>query len=152
MTPFVSSDVLAYDRWVATDSTDPLERVSALYNVVGGSASGVVVPVVPPAIAKAFGAQAIPTNGSTSLTFTITNPAANTVAEVGVAFTDTLPAGLVAGDLLRLEAGCDKRAETCREKFGNFLNFRGFPHIPGEDWLASYPVRSHRNDGGSLGR
>ncbi len=43
---------------------------------------------------------------------------------------------------MRLEPGCDKRAETCREKFDNFLNFRGFPHIPGEDWLISYPVSS----------
>jgi len=54
------------------------------------------------------------------------------------------------GDLVRLEAGCDRTAETCRTKFGNFLNFRGFPHIPGDDWLASYPVSTSRNDGGSL--
>jgi uncharacterized phage protein (TIGR02218 family) len=60
--------------------------------------------------------------------------------------------GIAAGDMVRIEAGCDKRAETCRLKFGNFLNFRGFPHVPGEDWLASYPVRTARNDGGSLGR
>ncbi|WP_312528772.1 DUF2163 domain-containing protein [Paracoccus sp. (in: a-proteobacteria)] len=41
------------------------------------------------------------------------------------------------GDLLRLSAGCDKRAETCRLKFSNFLNFRGFPHLPTEDWLLA---------------
>lgn len=41
------------------------------------------------------------------------------------------------GDRLRLIAGCDKRAETCRVKFGNFLNFRGFPHLPSEDWLMA---------------
>ncbi len=58
--------------------------------------------------------------------------------------------GMSQGDLVRLEAGCDKRAETCRTKFANFLNFRGFPHVPGEDWLTSYPVRTGRNDGGSL--
>ena len=58
--------------------------------------------------------------------------------------------GVAAGDLVRLEAGCDKRAETCRLKFGNFLNFQGFPHVPGEDWLASYPVRTALNNGGSL--
>lgn len=62
----------------------------------------------------------------------------------------TLRAPLAAGDLLRLEAGCDKRAETCRLKFGNFLNFRGFPHIPGEDWLTAYPRAGRPATGGSL--
>ena len=60
--------------------------------------------------------------------------------------------GVAVGDMVRIEAGCDKRAETCRLKFANFLNFQGFPHVPGEDWLASYPVRTSQNDGGSLGR
>ena len=53
------------------------------------------------------------------------------------------------GDLIRFEAGCDKLSETCRNKFANFLNFRGFPNIPSSDWVASYPVASQRNDGGS---
>ena len=51
---------------------------------------------------------------------------------------------------VRLEAGCDKRLTTCREKFGNVLNFRGFPSIPGEEWLMAYPSRHRRNDGGRL--
>ncbi len=46
------------------------------------------------------------------------------------------------GDLLRLEAGCDRRAETCRLKFQNFANFRGFPHVPGEDWLTISPMKA----------
>ena len=58
----------------------------------------------------------------------------------------------VVGDLVRLEAGCDKLAATCKAKFNNFLNFRGFPDLPGEDWLTSYPVPSQTNDGGSLVR
>ncbi|WP_128515518.1 DUF2163 domain-containing protein [Tabrizicola thermarum] len=52
----------------------------------------------------------------------------------------SIGAAMVAGDTVRLQAGCDKTTTTCRTKFANFLNFRGFPHIPGEDWLASYPV------------
>ncbi|GAA0286033.1 DUF2163 domain-containing protein [Rhodovulum strictum] len=56
------------------------------------------------------------------------------------------------GDALRLVAGCDRSADTCRWKFNNFINFRGFPHIPGEDWLMSYPSQSGLNDGGSLSR
>lgn len=45
-----------------------------------------------------------------------------------------------AGDVVRLFPGCDKRTETCKLKFNNFLNYRGHPHIPGESWLASYPT------------
>lgn len=59
-------------------------------------------------------------------------------------------AAVAAGDRVRILAGCDRRGETCRLKFDNFDNFRGFPHIPGEDWLNSYPVQSGGNDGGSL--
>ena len=63
---------------------------------------------------------------------------------------EILSAGFAPGDLIRVEAGCDKSVTTCREKFGNFLNFRGFPDIPGEDWMVSYPVADGENDGGSL--
>ncbi|MGR3251038.1 MAG: DUF2163 domain-containing protein [Paracoccus sp. (in: a-proteobacteria)] len=41
------------------------------------------------------------------------------------------------GDLVRLTAGCDKSAASCRLKFANFINFRGFPHLPPEDWLLA---------------
>jgi len=63
---------------------------------------------------------------------------------------DRLRSPIETGDMIRLEAGCDKRAETCRLKFNNFLNFRGFPHIPGEDWLTAYPTQTSVNDGASL--
>ncbi|NSY36926.1 DUF2163 domain-containing protein [Leisingera sp. ANG59] len=53
------------------------------------------------------------------------------------------------GDLVRLEAGCDKRMETCRLKFNNLLNFQGFPDIPGEDWIMAVPRQSGMNTGGS---
>lgn len=68
-----------------------------------------------------------------------------------LAVLEPLRAEVAAGDLIRLEPGCDKRAETCKAKFGNFLNFRGFPHIPGDDWQLSYPRQGGQNDGGSLG-
>lgn len=60
-----------------------------------------------------------------------------------------LRAGIGPGDRVRLEAGCDKRFETCRLKFGNALNFRGFPDIPGEDWMMTLPARSGETSGGS---
>lgn len=52
------------------------------------------------------------------------------------------------GDMLRIEAGCDKRFVTCRVKFGNQVNFRGFPHVPGEDWLMAVPRADGANTGG----
>lgn len=61
-------------------------------------------------------------------------------------------AEIATGDLLRIEAGCDKSIATCQLKFANVLNFRGFPDIPGEDWLVSVPRSSGTNTGGSRGR
>jgi uncharacterized phage protein (TIGR02218 family) len=65
-----------------------------------------------------------------------------------IALWDAIRATLAPGDLVRLEVGCDKQAGTCRLKFANFLNFRGFPHIPGEDWLMAYPKAGQPNSGG----
>jgi uncharacterized phage protein (TIGR02218 family) len=62
----------------------------------------------------------------------------------------SIGAPLRQGDQVRLIAGCDKFSRTCRKKFDNFQNFRGFPHIPGEDWLASYPVANRAKTGRSL--
>jgi uncharacterized repeat protein (TIGR01451 family) len=64
----------------------------------GATASASTNVVAPPAIAKAFNPTTISLNATTSLTFTLTNPAGNTVALVGVAFTDTLPTGLTVAN------------------------------------------------------
>lgn len=58
--------------------------------------------------------------------------------------------GIAMGDTFRIHAGCDKRLETCRAKFGNAVNFRGFPHIPGQDAIMRYAKSGGRNDGGVL--
>jgi uncharacterized phage protein (TIGR02218 family) len=50
-------------------------------------------------------------------------------------------AAIAPTDMIRVEPGCDKRAATCRAKFGNLVNFRGFPFIPGEDWLLAVPSK-----------
>lgn len=62
-------------------------------------------------------------------------------------------AGIETGDTFSVAAGCDKRFATCREKFANQANFRGFPHMPGNDFALSYPTRGDgRNRGRSLNR
>ncbi|GLS46614.1 DUF2163 domain-containing protein [Methylobacterium brachythecii] len=64
------------------------------------------------------------------------------------------PAREVApGDAFMLTAGCDKRFSTCREKFANSLNFQGFPHMPGNDFvIRPAPGSNTALDGGSLFR
>ena len=65
-----------------------------------------------------------------------------------IALWAALRAPLMPGDRVRIEAGCDKLRDTCRFKFDNLINFRGFPDMPGEDWLMAYPKSAGRNDGG----
>lgn len=58
---------------------------------------------------------------------------------------------VATGDAFVVTAGCDKRFATCRDRFGNVANFRGFPHIPGNDFILRYVVDGEPgNDGASL--
>jgi uncharacterized phage protein (TIGR02218 family) len=43
------------------------------------------------------------------------------------------------GDLVELREGCDRSLATCAARFGNAVNFRGEPHLPGMDLLTRYP-------------
>jgi uncharacterized phage protein (TIGR02218 family) len=43
-----------------------------------------------------------------------------------------------AGHTFTVTAGCDKQLATCRAKFANVVNFRGFPHMPGNDFVTSF--------------
>lgn len=54
------------------------------------------------------------------------------------------------GSALTLTAGCDKAFSTCKAKFANPLNFRGFPHMPGSDFAYSYATGEANHDGGVL--
>lgn len=44
---------------------------------------------------------------------------------------------LQSGDAFTITAGCDKSLATCAAKFANNANFRGFPHMPGNDFITS---------------
>ncbi len=52
-----------------------------------------------------------------------------------------LPAGyaIAVGDTFRIHPGCDKRLDTCIDRFDNVINFRGEPYVPGQDALMTYP-------------
>ncbi len=58
-------------------------------------------------------------------------------------------AEILRGARVRLVAGCDKRMQTCRLKFNNFVNYQGFPDVPGESWLMVQPSQSGEMSGGS---
>ncbi len=42
-----------------------------------------------------------------------------------------------SGDDFTITAGCDKQLSTCAAKFENTANFRGFPHMPGNDFVTA---------------
>lgn len=48
-------------------------------------------------------------------------------------------ADIEAGDGFDVTAGCDLLFKTCKDKFDNAVNFRGFPHIPNDDTIFQHP-------------
>lgn len=44
-----------------------------------------------------------------------------------------------AGALVEIAEGCDKSLATCAARFGNAVNFRAEPYLPGIDLLTRYP-------------
>lgn len=54
------------------------------------------------------------------------------------------------GDTFALLPGCDKSFDQCRTKFANTANFRGFPHLPGNDAAYDYVDSKASLDGGPL--
>lgn len=70
---------------------------------------------------------------------------------VTIALWQAAPEPIAQGDAFVVTAGCDKRFATCRDRFGNGANFRGFPHIPGNDFVMSYPSPGKAGNGGAVG-
>lgn len=63
------------------------------------------------------------------------------------------PAPIRPGDVFSVTPGCDKSFATCRAKFGNGVNFRGFPHMPTSDFvIGGVRPGDAALDGGSLFR
>lgn len=70
-----------------------------------GGSSSVASPAAPPIITMAYGAASVALNGTTSLTFDVSNP--NTRLSLsGIGFTDTLPGGQEVGTPNGLSGSC----------------------------------------------
>lgn len=59
-----------------------------------------------------------------------------------VTFTTKLefPFDIQIGDTFTATTGCDLRFSTCRDKFQNVRNFRGFPHVPTNEKVLTSPI------------
>ena len=55
------------------------------------------------------------------------------------------------GDTFTVTAGCDKQFATCQAKFANAVNFRGFPHMPGNDFVTAVARPGDPANDGSSG-
>lgn len=71
-------------------------------------------------------------------------------SSVKVELAEPPPMPIALGDAFTITAGCDKSYETCRERFANALNFRGFPQMPGNDWLGRAARTGENHNGGRL--
>jgi uncharacterized phage protein (TIGR02218 family) len=58
-----------------------------------------------------------------------------------------MPSPVGIGDAFVVTAGCDKSFAMCGARFGNRVNFRGFPHMPGPEAVLAGPA-AVGNDGG----
>ena len=52
-------------------------------------------------------------------------------------------------DAFSITAGCDKQFPTCKAKFANTANFRGFPYMPGNDAVISVATQNQTLNGQS---
>lgn len=93
-TPCVMSATVTVLR--AGSFTNKTAAVTASNSTLGAGNQGIatITAVAPPALAAVFAPASIKVGGTSALTFTIANNAADTIALAGVGFTDTLPAGL----------------------------------------------------------
>ena len=67
---------------------------------------------------------------------------------VTITLWQAMPHAIGEGDAFVVTAGCDKRFATCGARFNNAVNFRGFPHIPGNDFIIRYPTPGAGSGGG----
>ena len=59
-----------------------------------------------------------------------------------------MPNSMDINDTFDIVSGCDKSFKTCKNKFNNVVNFRGEPHVPGQDKiLETAGTRTVSKDG-----
>jgi hypothetical protein len=89
----------------------------------GGEIRGQLQPVAPPVVLKSFGATDLTFNPTTTLFLTMGNPN-STIPLNGVAFSDTLPSGLIVSTPSVVTSTCGSGTVTAIQG-GNFISVSG---------------------------
>lgn len=105
------------------------------------ASDGYRVTVASPTIAYAAttfdrGSLIVSTSSQADMQLDIRQTAVSTTG-VDIELWQTPSVPIAVGASVRVTAGCDKRLQTCRDKFSNGVNFRGFPSIPGNDFVTA---------------
>jgi uncharacterized phage protein (TIGR02218 family) len=69
--------------------------------------------------------------------------------EVTIELWQAMSEAVASGDGFSITPDCDKNFATCRDRFANAANFRGFPYMPGNDAVLAAPAMNQPLDGGS---
>lgn len=72
-----------------------------------------------------------------------------TVSQVTVELWEPMSETIVAGNGFTITAGCDKQSRTCKSKFNNLVNHRGFEYMIGNDAIMAAAAVSQKLDGSS---
>lgn len=149
----------AFQRGCAADLGDQRCGVDlASFNSTGtvtGSSGGILTLDLASAFESAYfsgGALTFTSGANDGARFTIKSHSQNGV-RASVALWSPPGGAITEGDVVALVAGCDKSAAACQQKFDNIVNFRGFPHMPGNYHVIAYPsALAPAMDGGSFFR
>ena len=105
----------------------------------GGSATATLTAIRPPSMAKAFAPNPVMVNGTSLLTFTVTNPNPNDALN-GVAFADTYPAGLTNANPLTPAVANTCGGAVTAAAGGNAISLAGGTVAAGSSCTVTVPV------------
>lgn len=139
------------DSRCTVDLTQPAYRASVAVATAGLSSAITVTGLAGFAADWfTFGTLTIATGGNAGLAFDIKAHLRTSGIDI-LQLWAPVPFPLAIGDTAVALAGCRKSFATCKGKFANVPNFRGYPHIPGADVVTRYAVQGALDaSGGSL--
>ncbi|MBO0904926.1 DUF2163 domain-containing protein [Jiella sonneratiae] len=140
-------DAVFGDARCGFDLSQPPYTVECLVAAVGDGWIDTATALGAPPESYAFGRLTMLTGEAAGLGSDVVSATDRANGTVRIAIASPIVAEIAAGDGFRIVQGCDKRFATCRGRFANQTNFRGFPHIPGSDASLAVGRRGNANDG-----